>query len=361
MNTVKHTWKAEASTAVGYKPVEASRLKSSAAMEPAQRVGKVFFPLDEELGLSSSALTPHAQEGLVRLAAWVPFGPAAQLLEGLLGIQVSKASGRRLTLQAGSAGLQEWEEQTTALQKELPPVSAQASHQVMSADGAMVPLVAGEWAEVKTLVIGEVVGVEAGNAQVEHLSYCSRLSDVTGFERATLLETHRRGLEHAESVAAVTDGADWLQGFINYHRADAVRILDFAHAASYISAIGDSYEPPATGYPPTGWRESCIGSNTKDQSVFLSISATCACTVLIQRYAKSSNTFPSVALRCSIPAIRRQAGLSGLAWWKAPTSWSWRPCSKARGCIGSGRMSTPCCCYAMRYAMMVGRKPGRGE
>jgi hypothetical protein len=36
------------------------------------------------------------------------------------------------------------------------------------------------------------------------------------------------------------DGADWLQGVIDYHRADAVRLLDFPHAAEYVSAIGEA-------------------------------------------------------------------------------------------------------------------------
>jgi len=84
-------------------------------MEPAPSAARDFFPLDEELDLTGSDLTPQAQEGLVRLASWVPFGPAAQLLEALVGVRVSKASARRLTLQAGEAGLQEWEEQTATL------------------------------------------------------------------------------------------------------------------------------------------------------------------------------------------------------------------------------------------------------
>jgi len=33
----------------------------------------------------------------------------------------------------------------------------------------------------------------------------------------------------------VTDGAEWLQGLIDLHRPDAVRILDFAHAAGYVT------------------------------------------------------------------------------------------------------------------------------
>jgi hypothetical protein len=229
-------------------------------MAPVRSVGRGFSPLDEELGLLGSDLTPHAQESLVRLATWVPFGPAADLLESLLGVRVSTASARRDTLHAGDMALRAWDEQTDELERRRPPAATGASKQVMSADGAMVPLVGGIWAEVKTLVIGDVAPAPATStpeAPLEHLSYCSRLSDVPGFEQATLLEVHRRGVERAREVAAVTDGAEWLPGFIDFHRADAVRILDFAHAAAYVSAMGELLQ--GAGHPvPPWWLEAVL-------------------------------------------------------------------------------------------------------
>jgi hypothetical protein len=30
----------------------------------------------------------------------------------------------------------------------------------------------------------------------------------------------------------------WEQGFIDYHREDAARVLDFPHAAGYVAQIG---------------------------------------------------------------------------------------------------------------------------
>jgi hypothetical protein len=38
----------------------------------------------------------------------------------------------------------------------------------------------------------------------------------------------------------VQDGAEWLQGLADYHRADAVHIIDFAHATEYINDIGQA-------------------------------------------------------------------------------------------------------------------------
>src|SRR5438105_10401311 len=95
---------------------------------------------------------------------------------------------------------------------------------------------------VKTLVLGEVTCNKRGEVCTQQLSTFSRLSDAERFTQACLVETHRRGLERAAAVCAVQDGAEWLQGLVDYHRADAVRILDFAHAAEYINEIGQAVQ-----------------------------------------------------------------------------------------------------------------------
>ena len=214
--------------------------------------GRLFSRLYEELGLLSGGLTPRGEETLVRMSTWMPYECARELLEDLLGVQVSKASARRATLATGQAALAVWEEEVERLEQEAPQAPVGADKQAMSGDGAMVHLVGGEWVEVKTLAIGEVSRTSRGEVCTQHLSYCSRLADVASFERATLLHTYRRGLERAAEVCAVQDGAEWLQGLVDYHRADAVRILDFAHAAEYINDIGQAVQA-AGGRLPACW------------------------------------------------------------------------------------------------------------
>lgn len=232
--------------------MEGKRSNWNADTEPVPSAGRGFFPLNEELGLDGSDLTPLAQEGVVRLASWMTFGQSIKLIKALLGVQVSRTSARRLSLQAGEALDLEWKQRSKELQQAVPSAPVGAQRQVMSADGAMVPLVGGVWAEVKTLALGTLATNKRGEVQVKDLSYCSRLCDVAGFEQATLVETHERGLEHATTVAAVMDGAEWLQGLTDYHRADAVRILDCAHAAEYGSAIGEAVRT-AGSHLPENW------------------------------------------------------------------------------------------------------------
>ncbi len=205
-------------------------------------------------------MTPRGEDLLVRLATWMPYAPAQELLEDLLGIQVSKATARRATLATGQAALAGWEEEVERLKQEMPQApdgAGEGAKQAMSGDGAFVLLVGGEWVEVKTLTIGEVTRNTRGDVCTRQISSCSRLADAERFAEAALVETQRRGLEQAREVCAVQDGAEWLQGLVDYHRADAVRILDFAHAAEYVNEIGQAVQA-AGGRLPTSWLEGVL-------------------------------------------------------------------------------------------------------
>jgi hypothetical protein len=174
----------------------------------------------------------------------MPFEKAAELMEDMLGIQVSKGVSQRYTEAAGAAYEQMQTEEVERLEKEAPEPEPGAEKLQVSADGAMVPLVHGVWAEVRTVVIGEVVsGAGQQDERVAHaqnLSYFSRKVNAETFQRLALVEMHRRSVDKAGEVAAVMDGAEWEQGFVDYHCPAAIRILDFPHAAEHVNQIGEA-------------------------------------------------------------------------------------------------------------------------
>ena len=192
-------------------------------------------------------MTPQLQGHTTLLGSWIPFGKVRTVLHTLLGTELCEATVRRYTERHGQA----YEAVQTAaaieIETQLPEPPGGPAKQLLSVDGAMVPLVGGEWGEVKTVVIGEIgEAVERAGESVVHshsLSYFSRLADAETFQRLALAETHRRGVETAQVVVAPTDGALWIQGFLDYHRHDAQRILDFAHAAEYVAKIGSAVGP----------------------------------------------------------------------------------------------------------------------
>jgi hypothetical protein len=77
------------------------------------------------------------------------------------------------------------------------------------------------------------------------------MTDAETFAEGAKVEMQRRRVSQAQQVAAVTDGAEWLQSFLDLHRPEAVRILDFAHAAEYISAIGEVVRASGRRLPST--------------------------------------------------------------------------------------------------------------
>src|SRR5439155_16445375 len=113
-------------------------------------VGWAFFPLDEELELRpKECFTPRLQEGMVRLATWMPFQQAGLQLEFFMGTAVGATTIRETTEQAGEAQVQLQDKRVARLQAECPPSPPGPEVQMMSVDGAFLHLVGGEWKEVK--------------------------------------------------------------------------------------------------------------------------------------------------------------------------------------------------------------------
>jgi hypothetical protein len=215
-------------------------------MRPAQPVALGFSPLDEELGLSGAQLSPWLVEATVRLGTWMPFERVPAALAFFTGVQLHAETARRLTEDAGAALVAAETEAVAALEREQPDPPLGPAVQQVSADGAMVPLVGGAWAEAKTVAIGRVVPAADGTVRSQDLSYFSRLADHETFARLAWGELYRRGTTTAGTVLGVMDGSDWLQGFLAYHRPDAVRILDFPHAVEHLAAAAQATFGPGT-------------------------------------------------------------------------------------------------------------------
>jgi hypothetical protein len=99
----------------------------------------------------------------------------------------------------------------------------------------MVPLVGGEWAEVRTIALGTVETAGGMDPHATDLRYFSRLCSAARFIDWVELPLHEAGTAQAGTVVAVQDGADWLCRLLDAHCPDAIRILDFPHAAGYVA------------------------------------------------------------------------------------------------------------------------------
>lgn len=212
-----------------------------------------FFPLDKELQVPDGHLLPHAQETLVRLGSELPFGRVVEHLAKTLGVVVHASTVRRQTLAVGQRVLEVQNKQAQPLCA--CPEEKAAERMAMSSDGSMVPLVGGVWAEVKVVAIGAVERRRHKDEEAivtTQLTYFARMANAATFADQASAEVRRRGVERAKQVCAIQDGAEWIQGFVQGHRHDALRILDFAHAADYIIEIAEKVREGG-GHLPAKW------------------------------------------------------------------------------------------------------------
>lgn len=180
------------------------------------------------------------------------FAEAANEVGRLKGVTVSPATARRRTEGDGAVYAAGQDAVAAAVLAAPPPPVAGPPVQLVSVDGAQVPLRTGEWREVRTLAIGTVgPGRQPGEVVATDLSYYCRLTDAATFTRLASGEVHRRGVETAGVVAGVVDGAPWCQAFLDAHRPGAVRILDFPHAAQRLTTAAEAVW--GTGDRAAGW------------------------------------------------------------------------------------------------------------
>ena len=206
-------------------------------------VGRLFFPLDEELELLPGRYTPRLQEATTRLGSKLPFQQAVDEIKAFWQTEISEPTVRRTTQENGRASEAVARQATEEIEAGMPEAPSLGERMVVSADGAFVGLTNGEWREVKTVAMGEfATRWNAKKHEIEvkssALSYFSRSYPAREFERYALSELHRRGVYEAAEVVAVNDGAAWIQSFIDYHCPKAERVIDFAHSQHYVGRIG---------------------------------------------------------------------------------------------------------------------------
>jgi len=211
-------------------------------MASAQPADWSFSPLDEELGLLSRRMTPRLVEQVARLGvSCVSFREARDVLADLLGVELTTDTIRLITEDAGAQAEAVESAQAAALQKSMarPAATLVDRLQQVSIDGAMAPLIKGIWGEVKCVAVGRIEQTREG-PKAKDITYFARLADADRFIAGARAEMHRRGTENAREVVAVTDGAPWIQSYIDEHCPMALRIIDWTHAAGYVRSAGQA-------------------------------------------------------------------------------------------------------------------------
>ena len=148
-------------------------------MRPAPPAGAGLSPLDTELGLRpGQRRTPRLEEILARFGTCSDFAEAAAQFTFVTGVPLSEATARRQTYAAGAAALAQEEAELQQIERDLPPPEVTPQRVQLSVDATKVPLVGGEWTDVKLGAVADLLPAEdqEGQPTVEagNLSYAAR-------------------------------------------------------------------------------------------------------------------------------------------------------------------------------------------
>lgn len=202
-----------------------------------------WVPLDERLGLGSSELSPRVQEMVSYLGAFMPFPQAQTFLEKYCYIHISHDTVNNNTVEIGQmlqaeqreAIRQAWEEH------HLPDcqVANPPKRLYVSADGINYLLPDGQGAELKVAAVYETeerrnkkgkVEIHAVDIEYVVAAACEELA------QAAYLVAVKRGVESAEQIVVLGDGANWIWNRITamFPKRKTTEVVDFYHAGEYI-------------------------------------------------------------------------------------------------------------------------------
>jgi hypothetical protein len=184
---------------------------------------------------------------MVRLGALIPsYRMAAVTYTELVGLSVAAATLEEITVVAGQR-LNEVEairaDASVALPprdeapaRPAPPGSADAApaHLCISLDGTKVNTTGG-WREVKTVAVSEVEPLAQPTADGTRMrlaqhSYRAGFWEAKEFATVQWAESKRRGVERAQRVTSVNDGAEWIWLIVLLCYPTALAIVDWWHA-----------------------------------------------------------------------------------------------------------------------------------
>lgn len=213
----------------------------------------VFSPLDQTLQLGDHSWSPATLAKAIQLGVEIAsYERAARLFGAFTGLPMSKSSMQRLATGYGTKVADQFEAEAEEMMKVLRKEEAEvtwrtvpepdSTHMNVSIDGVMVNLIDEGWKETKITAISAVEPViddETGeiSVQLTRHSYRAGLWEAPAFANHLWVESWRRGLEKAQHLMSVNDGAPWIWAVVFLCFARCTQILDWWHAVQRLWTI----------------------------------------------------------------------------------------------------------------------------
>ena len=245
---------------VEYRSKEVSTVLSTVDVSRAyyhcETCGSGVIPKDKELDIVDSSFSPGVRRMMGRVGAKEAFEEGRKDLDELAGVRVTTKSVERVSEHIGQQieevlrrerGLS-WSGKLVALASVVPKM-------YIAIDGTGVPVLPRETAgrkgkgksqvaktrEAKLGCVFTQTSVDAKGWPVRDegsTTYVGAIETAKQFGRRIYAEAIRRGMQRAEEVVVIGDGAPWIWGIAEDHFAGAVHIVDLYHAREYLYTLG---------------------------------------------------------------------------------------------------------------------------
>jgi hypothetical protein len=200
-----------------------------------------FAPLDAKLGLDSLCSSIGVRTKVARLAAWIPFERLSKELDVVCGLHLSKNTCERVAETVGNQIKSERrDEEASVLSGIAPSPKLSPARLYIGIDGTGVPMRGGGTRESKTGIIYETKEA-VGKTKVFRAEYLATLERVDSFGEQVYARAFRRGVENADDVACLGDGASWIWHSFAHHNPAAVQILDYYHASEHLGTVAKTW------------------------------------------------------------------------------------------------------------------------
>jgi hypothetical protein len=219
--------------------------------------GDGVIPKDEALDIVGTSFSPGVRRMMGRVGAKESFDEGRADLDELAGVVVKTKEVERVSEALGeqveSLSHQEW---AGALSGTVVPLKV-VPKLYIAIDGTGVPMVPHETegrpgkeepgrAKTREAKLGCVftqTGLDDQGRPVRDeasTSYVGAIETAEAFGRRIYAEAARRGVQRAEQVIVLGDGAPWIWGIADEHFPGAIQIVDLYHAREHLADLGHS-------------------------------------------------------------------------------------------------------------------------
>jgi len=210
------------------------------------RTGHV--PWDREQGVNELMWSPTVKALSAQIAGRMPYAESVRLLEQLTGLRLEESVVERIVAELGGRlRAEEAVAMTECDCGEITPWVAEAPTRLYVGMDGTSAHIDGAWHEVKTGVVYEAMRGADGVDKAVDSRYVAAQESAESFGDRLYVTAAQAGVEYAEHVVVIGDGAEWIWNIAAHHYSDAIQIVDYWHACEHIHDLAKAYYGEGTG------------------------------------------------------------------------------------------------------------------